>query len=50
MGATLTPEFDPKTPLPGETHNAVVYGFCGMFKLIIMTFNVEPWIALTIVA
>lgn len=37
-------------PLPRETHNAVVYGFFGMFKLIIMTFNVAPWLALLIIA
>ncbi len=37
-------------PLPRETHNAVVYGFFGLFKLVIMAFNVAPWVALLIVA
>jgi hypothetical protein len=37
-------------PLPRETYNAVVYSFLGGFKLLIIVFNVAPWIALLIVA
>ena len=37
-------------PLPRETYNAIVYAFLGGFKLLIIVFNVVPWMALLIVA
>ncbi len=37
-------------PLPRETYNVVVYAFLGVFKIVIMAFNVAPWVALLIVA
>lgn len=36
-------------PLPRETYNMVVYAFLGGFKIVIITFNVVPWLALLIV-
>ena len=37
-------------PLPRETYDAIVYAFLGGFKLLIILFNVAPWLALLIVA
>ena len=37
-------------PLPRETYNVVIYAFLGVFKIVIMAFNVAPWVALLIVA
>jgi len=37
-------------PLPRETYNAIVYAFLGGFKLLIIVFNVVPWLALLVVA
>ena len=37
-------------PLPRETYNAIVYAFLGGFKLLIIVFNVAPWLALLVVA
>ncbi|MDH3231474.1 MAG: hypothetical protein OEN55_16920 [Alphaproteobacteria bacterium] len=37
-------------PLPRETYDAIVYAFLGGFKLLIIVFNVAPWLALLIVA
>ena len=37
-------------PLPRETHDVVVYAFFGVFKIVIMAFNVAPWVALLIIA
>ena len=37
-------------PLPRDTYNAVVYAFLGGFKIVIITFNVAPLLALLIVA
>ncbi len=36
-------------PLTRETFNAVIYSFLGGYKIIILAFNLIPWIALTIV-
>jgi len=36
-------------PMPRETFNVVIYCFLGAFKLIWITFNLVPWLALVIV-
>lgn len=33
-------------PMPRETFNVVLYAFLGAFKLIVLFFNVVPWLAL----
>lgn len=35
-------------PIPRETYNVVMYCFLGFFKLIVIVFNVVPYIALLI--
>lgn len=37
-------------PLPRQTFDAVIYGFLGLHKLLIIVFCVVPWLALLIVA
>jgi len=36
-------------PIARETFDVVFYSFLGFFKLIILVFNVVPWIALLII-
>jgi len=33
-------------PMPRERLNAVIYSFIGFYKIIVIVFNVVPWIAL----
>lgn len=35
--------------MPKERFNVVIYSFIGFFKVIIIVFNVVPWVALSIV-
>lgn len=35
-------------PIPREAFNIVIYSFIGLFKILVMVFNVVPWIALVI--
>lgn len=35
-------------PMPQETFNVVFYSFMGMYKIIVLVFNVIPWAALAI--
>lgn len=37
-------------PLPRETYNVVIYSFLGLFKVLILVFNVVPYVTLLIVA
>jgi len=36
-------------PMPRETFNVVIYSFLGLFKIVILVFNVVPYVALLIV-
>lgn len=36
-------------PMPRETFNTVLYSFLGMYKIVIIVFNVVPWLVLTII-
>lgn len=36
-------------PMPRERFNAVIYSFIGFYKIIVIVFNVVPWIALAII-
>ena len=36
-------------PIPRETFDVVIYAFLGLFKLLILVFNVAPYLALLIV-
>jgi len=36
-------------PIPRETFNVVFYSFIGLYKIIILVFNVVPYVALLIV-
>ena len=36
-------------PIPRETFNVVFYSFMGLFKIVILVFNIIPYIALLIV-
>ena len=36
-------------PIPRETFNVVIYSFIGLFKIVILVFNLVPYIALLIV-
>ena len=36
-------------PVSRETFNVVYYSFIGFFKVIVLVFNVVPWIALSII-
>jgi hypothetical protein len=33
-------------PMPRKRFNAVIYSFIGFYKIIVIVFNVVPWIAL----
>jgi hypothetical protein len=35
-------------PLPRETFNALIYGFLGFYKIMVITFNLVPYVALAI--
>ena len=37
-------------PISRETFNVVFYSFIGFFKVVVLVFNVVPWIALEIIA
>ena len=36
-------------PMPRETYNVVIYSFLGSFKILVLIFNVVPYVALRIV-
>ena len=36
-------------PMPRETWNVAMYGFLGLFKILVLIFNVVPYVALLIV-
>lgn len=36
-------------PLPQETFHLVMYSFLGLFKILVLVFNVVPWVALQII-
>jgi len=36
-------------PISRETFNIVFYSFIGFFKVVVLVFNVVPWIALLII-
>ena len=36
-------------PISRETFNTVFYSFIGFFKVVVLVFNVVPWIALLII-
>lgn len=36
-------------PISRETFNVVFYAFIGFFKVVVLVFNVVPWIALLII-
>jgi hypothetical protein len=36
-------------PMLRERFNPVIYSFIGFYKIIVIVFNVVPWIALTII-
>ena len=36
-------------PMPRETFNVVIYSFLGLFRIIILVFNVVPYVALLII-
>ena len=36
-------------PISQETFNTVFYSFIGFFKVVVLVFNVVPWIALLII-
>jgi hypothetical protein len=36
-------------PVSRETFNVVYYSFIGFFKLIVLVFNLVPWIVLSII-
>ena len=35
-------------PMPRETFNVAIYSFIGIYKIIIIVFNIVPWAALAI--
>lgn len=35
-------------PMPRQTFNQAIYGFMGLYKLLIIVFNVVPYVALVI--
>ena len=37
-------------PLPRETYNVVIYSFLGLLKIVIIVFNIVPYVSLLIVA
>jgi hypothetical protein len=36
-------------PMPRDRFNAVIYSFIGFHKIIVIVFNVVPWVALAII-
>lgn len=34
--------------MPKETHNVIIYSFMGSFKIIVLVFNVVPYVTLLI--
>ncbi len=36
-------------PIPRETFNVVIYSFLGLFKIMVLIFNVVPYVALLII-
>lgn len=36
-------------PMPRETFNLVLYAYLGVYKILILVFNVVPWVALVII-
>ena len=36
-------------PMPRETFNVVIYSFLGIFKILVIMFNLVPYVALVIV-
>ena len=36
-------------PIPRETYNVVIYSFLGLFKIVFLTFNLVPYLALLII-
>ena len=36
-------------PIPRETFDVVIYSFLGLFKIVLLIFNVVPYVALLIV-
>ncbi|MFO7976235.1 MAG: hypothetical protein R6V12_16555 [Candidatus Hydrogenedentota bacterium] len=36
-------------PMPRETFNVVLYCYLGVYKLLILVFNLVPWVALAII-
>jgi hypothetical protein len=36
-------------PIPRETYNVVIYALLGLFKIVLLVFNVVPYLALLIV-
>ena len=52
--AVLTPDLLYRTqshwfPMPRETFNVVMYSLLGMFKILLLVFNIGPYVALLIV-
>lgn len=37
-------------PIPRDTYKVAMYSFLGLFKIVLIVFNVVPWVALVIVA
>lgn len=37
-------------PMSRESFNVIYYSFIGFFKVVVLVFNVVPWIALEIIA
>ena len=36
-------------PLPRDTYNVVIYSFLGLFKVVLLVFNLVPLVALLII-
>jgi len=36
-------------PIPRETYNVIIYSFLGLFKVILIVFNIVPYVALRII-
>lgn len=37
-------------PMPRETFNVALYALTGGYKIVVLVFNIVPWIALTMVS
>ena len=37
-------------PMPRETFNVVMYSFLGFYKIVVIVFNIVPYVALQIIA